>query len=99
MRSNLQAAIRSLSFFACRCREITFRLPCFVILPRISSIALRSGRKRNERATLMRLADATHLPSCLIASHTESLRSSSLFSPSPRLRATQTSAHASPSST
>ena len=51
MRSNLHAAIRSLSFFADRCRKIIFRFPCFVILLCISSIALGSGRRRWQRDT------------------------------------------------
>ena len=51
MSSNLQAAIVSLSFFACRCRVITFRLPCLIILVWIAATALRSGRNHHESVT------------------------------------------------
>ena len=48
MRSNLQAAILSLSFFAWRCRETTFRPPCLMILLWIAPTALASDRKHRK---------------------------------------------------
>jgi len=41
LRSNFQVAIVSLSFFAWKCRETTFRLPRSTMLLRISATALR----------------------------------------------------------
>jgi len=51
LRSNLQAAICSLSFFAWRRREISFRLPCLMSLLWISATALRSVREFHQRVT------------------------------------------------
>ena len=51
VRSNLQAAIFSLSFLAWRCRVNTFRLPCLTILVWIAATALRLDRKHHESVT------------------------------------------------
>ena len=67
-RSDLQAAILSLSFFAWRCRKIIFRLPCLIIFPWISATALRSGRKNRKqvaRNARCRGNSRRQLPDCL----------------------------------
>jgi len=51
VRSDFQAVIFSLSFFAWRCRETTFRLPCLTIPVWIAATALRSERKYRELVT------------------------------------------------
>ena len=43
MKSNLQAAILSLSFLAWASREIRFRFPCLITFRWISATALRPG--------------------------------------------------------
>lgn len=63
--------------------------------PRIGSKISRSPTKLLK----VLVTDVTHVVSCLIASRTELLTSSSLFPLNPRSRAVQTSAQASPSST
>jgi len=57
------------------------------------------GSETSSTNHLAGIAGVTHVVSCLIASHTELLRSFNLFPSSPRSRAVQTSAQASPSST
>jgi len=97
-RSNFQAAILSLSFFACRCREITFRFRRSMIFVSISATALGSDRNIFNEILKVCVAKVTHVFSCLIAWRTDLLRSFNLFPSSPRPRTAQTSAQVSPSS-
>jgi hypothetical protein len=97
-RSDFQVAMVSLSFFACKSRETAFRFPNLMIFPWISASVLpprASSMNQAEPTT----AGLTHAVNWLIAPHTELLRSFNNFPFNPRLRAVQTSAQASPSST
>jgi hypothetical protein len=98
LRSDFQPMIVSLSFFAWRSRETTFCLPFLMISLWISANVLRP-RASLARFSGLTAADLTYDVSCLIASHTGSLRSFNIFPSNPRLRAVQTSVQASPSST
>jgi len=51
LRSDLQAAIISLSLLAWTSRENEFRLPCLIVFLWISATILKSDRKRRQRDT------------------------------------------------
>jgi hypothetical protein len=74
LRSHFHAASVPLSIFAWKSREIEFRFPCLMIFVWISANVLWS------RVSLVECSEPTttgltHVVSCLIASHAESLRS------------------------
>ena len=98
LRSDFHPAIISLSLFAWKSREAAFCLPFLMIFLCISAKVLQSRASSMEGSELTS-AGLTHVVSCLIASLTGSLRSFNNLPFNPRLRAVQTSAHASPSST
>jgi hypothetical protein len=97
LRSNFQPAIVSLSLFAWKRRETAFCLPFLMSFLWISVNVLQS-RPSSVASSEPTSAGLTHAVSCLIASLTGSLRSFNNLPFNPRLRAVQTSAHASPSS-
>ena len=97
LRSDFQPAIISLSLFAWKSRETAFCLPFLMSFLWIPANMLQS-RASSVGGSEPASASSTHVVSCLMASFTGSLRSFNNFPFNPRLRAVQTSAHASPSS-
>ena len=95
--SDFHPAIVSLSLFAWKRREIAFCFPFLMSFLWISAKVLRL-RPSSVASSELTSVGLTHVVSCVIASLTGSLRSFNILPFKPRLRAVQTSAHASPSS-
>ena len=95
LRSALQVAIVSLSFFGWKIRDTALRLPCLTTFRWISATVLGSRQEHVNWTSKAFATGVTHGVSCSFASNTELLRS--LNPPlQPLSRAIQTSAQSSP---